>query len=61
MMCPHCKKPISKRHGNSQKVKSRVLELSDQGYSCRDIEALLNREIGHSTVAKIIRDEQKEK
>ncbi len=52
MICPHCKKPIVKNVTKEQK--KRIIELGKQGFSCRDIESLMERAVSYSTVARIL-------
>lgn len=54
MICPHCKKPIS--YEISQTVKERVKKMKMDGYSVRDIAAILTSEgikISFATVSRI--------
>lgn len=56
MICPHCKKPIQREH--SMELKKKAIELNKQGYSMRDIEALLERRCSFGTIAKWIKAEK---
>lgn len=54
MVCPHCKKPIKREH--SPELKKRALALAVEGYSMRDIEALLERRVSFGTIARWVQE-----
>lgn len=59
MICPHCKKAIQPTKKVDSKTRDKVLELSKQGYSSRDIQGLLEGKISFVTVSRIIKKEKK--
>jgi len=58
VICPHCKKPIPRaRHFSvAPEIRKKVLVLHKQGYSFRDIEMLLERQVSFSTASRIVRE-----
>lgn len=59
MICPHCSKPISFNKDSS--LKKKALKLVSEGYSARDVEAILKRQVSFSTVAKWARESKESK
>lgn len=63
MICPHCNKHI--KRGVTPEIRKLIVTLSKQGFSVRDIEKVLFKEYGalvsFSQVAKILRDNPKER
>lgn len=51
MICPHCHKPINKNK-HTEELKIKALAYLDQGYTARDVEALLKREVSYATVSR---------
>jgi cytochrome c-type biogenesis protein CcmH/NrfF len=59
MICPHCKKPID--YKISAAVRDRVRAMVAEGYSVRDVAAILTAEgykISFATVSRISRETQ---
>jgi DNA-directed RNA polymerase specialized sigma24 family protein len=54
MICPHCNKPIKLRISADDRKK--ILKLGKEGYSYRDIAAMLVH-VSFSSVARILREE----
>lgn len=54
MICPHCKKPV--QYKKSDKLKDRALELLTEGYSTRDVETVLERQVSFGTIARWARE-----
>lgn len=54
MICPHCNKPLD--YPKSDKLKTKALALLKEGYSTRDVEALLKREVSFSSIARWARE-----
>lgn len=52
MICPHCKKPISRTITNKQKQE--IKRLRKKGYSLRDIEKLTH--VSFSSVSRLLKD-----
>ena len=60
MICPHCKKAIPRFRARpsdvDNKIKSKAIELYAKGFSMRDIEHMLDRQISISTISRILKD-----
>ena len=50
MICPHCNRLIS--YKKSDALKKKALKFLSEGYSTRDVEQLLKREVSFGTIAK---------
>lgn len=56
MICPHCKKPISKLV--TPEDKALIFRLHKKGYSCRDISAMLENRVSFSSVSRILKKQE---
>lgn len=59
MICPHCKKPVSRTISEADKAKAK--QLLQAGYSMRDISVLLEGRISFSSVSRLMQKQNKSK
>lgn len=62
MICPHCNKPIPRFRTRPSdvdpKIKKKAVELYSKGFSMRDIEHALNRQISIATISRILKEQK---
>lgn len=62
MICPHCNKPIPRFRTRPSdvdtEVKKKAIKLYKEGFSMRDIEHTLNRQISIATISRILKEQK---